>query len=111
MKALMNNSRIKTIVLRRARFIRALRVATSGTVVAAVLALGSLYAIGREVWVARVIENMPSPANLAAFVRFFEVAFLNTTFVVQTLSLLAMFAVLWAAYDAAKSIHSGTRFA
>lgn len=107
----MTNSRIKSVVLRRARFIRAARLVTSGTVLAIVLATGSLYAIGREVWVARVIENMPSPAHVAAFVHFFQVAFLNTTFVVQALSLLLVFAVVFIARELTKGIHSGFRIA
>lgn len=107
----MTNSRIKQVVLRRARFIRAVRPFVSGTALATVLSVGSLYALGREVWVARVLENMPSPANFAAMLRFFEVAFLNTSFAVQVLSLVLVFGMLWVARDTARNIHSGLRVA
>lgn len=107
----MTNSRIKQVVLRRARFIRTVRPFVSGTALATVLSAASLYALGREVWVARVLENMPSPANLLALLRFFEAAFLNTSFAVQVLSLVLVFGMLWVARDTARNIHSGLRVA
>ena len=106
-----NTSRIKQVVLRRAHFIRAMRTATSGTVVGTVLVLASLAAIGREVWVARVIENMPSPANLLAFVRFFEAAFMNTTGVVQVLSVMLVIGMCWALYDVLRQVQGSVRLA
>ncbi len=106
----MTNSRIKQVVLRRARFIRTVRPFVSGTALASVLTLGSLYALGREVWVARVLENMPSPANLTALLRFFEAAFLNTSFGVQVLSVLLVFGMMWVARDAARNIQSVFRY-
>ena len=107
----MTNSSIRSVVLRRARFIRAVRPLTSGTALGLVVALGSLYALGREVWVARILENMPSPVDVLAVLRFFENAFLNTSFMVQALSLVLVFGMLWFARDTAKTIHSVARFA
>ncbi len=106
----MTNSRIKQVVLRRARFIRTVRPFVSGTALASVLTLGSLYALGREVWVARVLENMPSPANLAALLRFLEAAFLNTSFAVQALSLVLIFGMLWVARDTAQVLRASPRY-
>lgn len=106
-----NTSRIKQVVLRRARFIRAVRTATSGTVIGMMLVIASLAAIGREVWVARVIENMPSPANFLAFVRFFEAAFMNTTAVVQVLSVMLVIGMCWALYDTLCQVQGTLRYA
>jgi len=104
------NSRIKQVVLRRARTIRLVRPFLSGAFLGSVIAGVSLYAIGREVWVARVLENMPSPANIAGFVRFFEVAFLNTSFVVQVLLVLLIAGMVWVARDAVKGLRVSLRY-
>lgn len=106
-----NPSRTKQIVVRRARFIRMLRMATSGTVVGSMLVFVSLVAIGREVWVARVIENMPSPANMFALLRFFEAAFMNTTGVVQVLSVMLVVGMCWALYDTLRQVQGTLRYA
>jgi hypothetical protein len=97
----MPNSRVQKVVLRRARTIAVLRPCISGAMLGVVVIGVSLYVISREVWVARVLENMPSPANLAAFFRFFEVAFLNTSFAVQVLTLLMVAGMYWVARDIA----------
>lgn len=55
----------------------------------------SLYLIGREVWVARVWENMPNLTNVAATFRFFTYAFAHTHVIVQALMLITIFAALW----------------
>ena len=104
------NSRIKEVVLRRARFVHTVRPLISGTLLALLLVAASVYSIGREVWIARVIENMPSPANIAAFWRFVEVAFLNTSFVVQVLSVLLVAGTIWVARDVARTIGTGLRY-
>ncbi len=105
------NSRIKSVVLRRARFIHTVRPLVSGTALALALVLVSVYSISREVWVARVIENMPSPANVAAFWRFIEVAFLNTSFAVQVLSVLLVAGTIWVARDVARTVGQSPRYA
>ena len=107
----MTNSHIKNTVLRRARFIRAARPLLSGTVLGSIAVLFALYAIGREVWVAHVLENIPVQAGVLAVARFFEVAFLNTSFAVQALSLVLVFGMLWVARDTAQNIHFGLRLA
>lgn len=90
--------------MRRVHTIHAIRPLASGTAFAALLATGSLYLIGREVWVARVFENMPSPAHLLSFATFFETAFFNTTTVVQVLCVAILFSFVWIVRDFVRSI-------
>jgi|TARA_R110000824_G_scaffold401771_1_gene615890 hypothetical protein len=105
-----SNSRTRQVVLRRVRTIRLIRPLLSGTVLGGAVAAASLYALGREVWVAHVIENMPSPANLLAFVRFLEAAFLNTSFVVQVLSVLLVAGMVWVVRDALQYVRTSFRY-
>lgn len=91
----MTNSTIHTTVMRRVRTIHTLQSAASGVGAAVLLLLLSLYLIGREVWVARVWENMPNIAHVRAFTQFFTYAFTHTHFSVQILILLSVFALLW----------------
>lgn len=88
-------------VMRRVRFVHAVRLASS--LVAAFALLGiSLYLLGRQVFVAQVMRNMP--ADAAAMLRFFEAAFLNTTFLVQALTVLALLAGLWLLRECARLV-------
>lgn len=105
------NSRIKQVVLLRAHTIRLVRPLLSGAFLGGMVVVVSLYAIGREVWVARVLENMPSLANIAGFVRFFEVAFLNTSFVVQVLSVLLIAGMVWVVRDAVQGLRASLHYA
>lgn len=91
----MTNSFVHQTVMRRVRTIHMLKSAASGIGASALLLVASLYLIGREVWVARVWENMPNIADLAAFSRFFTYAFTHTHFSVQILILFVIFAALW----------------
>lgn len=91
----MNKSPVQTIVMRRVRTIHALKIA-SGRGSAALTTLGvSLYFIGREVWVARVWQNMPNILDLDSVLRFFMYAFLHTHPVVQVLLLITIFSFVW----------------
>jgi len=69
-----------------------------------VLALGG---IGREVWVAKVFENMPSYADLPSVFSFLSGAFLHTELVVQVLLILALGALVWLARSLALMIGGG----
>lgn len=89
-----NRSNIRTNVMRRVRFVHAVRPFMSNAAGAVALLGISLYMLGREVFVAQVFRNMPS-ADPAAVLRFAEAAFLNTTFFVQALTVLAGLAGLW----------------
>lgn len=103
-------SDIHANVMRRVHAIHAVRPLLSGTMLGAVIALVSLYLIGRKVWVARVFENMPNPVHFAALLRFFEAAFLNTTAIVQILCVLTVFGFVWLVRDLLHSLPT-VRFA
>lgn len=83
-----NPSDIERIVMRRVRLIRILALILSTGVLAALTVCAALWGIGKEVWVARVLENAPSdPSDLP---RFYLAAFLHARLVVQALSLLTL---------------------
>lgn len=107
----MNNSPLHRTVLRRVRTAYYLNMLLSGTTLAAALLLSSLYLIGREVWVAKVFENMPSITEVAALVTFFVRAFLTTDFIVQALIMLALSAGIVFARSVGKIVFVGPRFA
>ena len=107
----MNQSRIQQNVMRRVRTIHTLRPLVSTTAFSAFLFLGALWGIGREVWVARVFENMPSLSDAAALSRFALSAFLHTDFLVQALSVLAIAAFVWLVSDGLRTLRSTPRLA
>lgn len=84
------HSRTKEIVLSRVRAVHAMRPFVSTGALCAVLALVSVYAVSREVWVEMVFRNMPDITNVTAFVNFFAHAFLHTGFLVQAFSVVAL---------------------
>ena len=98
------NTRIKHIVLRRARFIRAVRPLFSSTVLALSIVLVSLYALAQKVWLAHVVANMPAASDVFALLHFFESALMNTSFAVQVLSLMLAAGVVWIARDVASVV-------
>lgn len=91
---MISSNNIQQNVMRRVRFVHAVRPFVSNAAGAVVLLGLSLYMLGREVFVAQVFRNMPA-ADPTAVLRFAETAFLNTSFVVQTLTVLAALAGLW----------------
>jgi len=96
--------------MRRVYFVHAVRPFVSNTAGAIVLLGLSLYLLGREVFVAQVFRNMPT-ADSAAILHFAEAAFLNTTFLVQVLTVLAAIAGLWLARECVRLITPTQRFA
>ena len=96
--------------MRRVYFVHAVRPFVSNTAGAFVLLSLSLYLLGREVFVAQVFRNMPA-ADSAAILRFAEAAFLNTTFVVQVLTIVAAVAGLWLARECIRLVTPNQRFA
>jgi hypothetical protein len=97
--------------MRRVRRIHALRAAASGVGASFVVLAGSLYFIGREVWVARVFQNMPRVENVSAVFRFFTSAFLSTDFAVQVLVMLCAAAGVWLVREMARVVSVQVRFA
>ncbi|MEA2701737.1 MAG: hypothetical protein QOE22_446 [Candidatus Parcubacteria bacterium] len=96
-----NSSNLSRNVMRRVRFVHAVRPFTSNAAGAIALLGISLYMLGREVFVAQVFRNVPA-ADLSSILRFAEAAFLNTTFAVQALVVLALLAGLWLARECAR---------
>lgn len=90
------NTTISRTVMRRVHVIHGMRV-SAPIVAASFLFVLALWGIGREVWVAKVFENMPSYANLPGVLSFFSNAFLHTEIAVQVLSILALGAFVWLA--------------
>lgn len=80
----MNNpSDIERVVMRRVRLIRILALVISTGVFATLAFVAALWGIGREVWVARVLENTPNDPFRA--LNFYIDAFTHTRFIVQAL--------------------------
>lgn len=100
----MTNTQISHIVMRRIHRIHTLRAIVNSTVAAGALVVASLYFIGREVWVARVLQNMPRLEDVAAVARFFTYAFMHTNIIVQGLVFCAVAASLWLLSELSKTI-------
>lgn len=92
------------IVMNRVRTMHRLRPLLSGTVFAGLLSLGSLYAIGREVWVSHVLANFTNVLANGDVARFLFAAFFNTTLIVQILCVATVFGFVWLARDFARSL-------
>ncbi|MDD2657096.1 MAG: hypothetical protein PHD04_00320 [Candidatus Pacebacteria bacterium] len=95
-------SDIERIVMRRVQLIRVLRLIISTVVLAALTAIAALWGIGREVWVARVLEN--APPNLDDLLNFYIAAFTNTNLAVQVLTLLTLASLIYLAFEIARLI-------
>ncbi len=97
------NSSVSRTVMRRVRILYGIRAATP-VFAASFLFVLALWGIGREVWVAKVFENMSSHADAPGMLSFLTSAFLNTDIVVQALSILALGALIWLARSFAIAI-------
>ena len=106
-----NNSYIQTNVMRRVHIIHALQPLLTMTAFSVVLFLLAGWGIGREVWVARVFQNMPSPVDVGAVVRFYLAAFINTRFIVQALSLITIATFIWITVSIVRTLRTLVRFA
>ena len=107
---MMELNNIKTIVMGRVRAIHVLQMFLTTTALSVVAFAVSLWGVGREVWVSRVLQNEPaisfthlSLTNISAFVHFYISAFLDTRFVVQVLVVLSVMAFAWFAYSAIRA--------
>lgn len=103
-------TQIKQNVMRRVHTIHAVRPLLSGTALAAILAVGSLYFIGRNVWFAHVVANFNNVLTNGDVVRFLIVAFLNTRTIVQVLCVAVVFSFVWIVRDLLRMLPS-VRFA
>lgn len=89
--------------MRRVRIMHATRTFVPVLLTSALFIL-AVWEIGREVWVAKVFENMPSYADVPAMLNFFAGAFINTEVVVQVFSIVAVAALIWLARSFAIAI-------
>ncbi len=103
-------STISNTVMRRVRIIHTLRPLLSGTALGSSLVLLAAWGIGREVWVAHVIQNMPALTDVTALEHFMVAAFVNTRFVVQLLTLGAAAALVYTATDFVRSLQAQRSF-
>lgn len=99
-----NQSTIERTVMRRVYIIRALRPVISMGAFSATVFVLALWGIGREVWVARVFENMPHSGDAFAVTRFYAAAFGHTDLVVQALTLAMFASVIYIARESARFI-------
>jgi hypothetical protein len=100
----MNNtqSNIERIVMQRVHLIRALRFAVSSGALSMIVSLLGLWGIGREVWIARVLQN--APTNLFDLPQFYIGAFLHTNFIVQACVVLTVIALLYVAREIVRAV-------
>ena len=96
---------ISHTVMRRVRTIRFLR-ALEAPVAASLLLAAALWVIGREVWVAKVLENMRQQASATDVLAFFANAFAHTDFLVQALTLLTLLATAWLIASSFRALHA-----
>lgn len=99
-----NQSNIERIVMRRVRTIRVVRAMFTPGVLAALVCTAALWGIGREVWVARVFQNMPSSADPLSVSYFYLSAFINTRLVVQALAATMLASVVYLARECSRLI-------
>src|SRR3989344_7112396 len=98
----MTDSLLKRNVMRRVRTIHAIRPFVNAMTLAALVASAALYGIGREVWVAKVLEN--SPTDIVSATLFLASPFSETELIVQALSVLVLVSVVYLARETAKLI-------
>ncbi len=100
--AMTNPSPIEQTVMSRVRAIHTLRPVISLGTLSVLVLVFALWEIGREVWVARVLEN--APHTFIQTPQFYLAAFTHTRFVVQALSLTTLAALLLLAREVARFI-------
>lgn len=95
-------SNIERIVMQRVHLIRALRFAISSGVFSTLVSMLALWGLGREVWVAHVLQN--APTNFLDLPRFYLAAFIHTRLIVQALILLTLAALLFVAREISRAL-------
>ena len=97
-----NQTNIERAVMRRVRIIRILRPIISFGSLAAVICVLALWGIGREVWVARVLEN--GPQDFFNHTLYLVYAFENTRVIVQSLTIITLASAIYLARETAKGL-------
>ncbi len=106
----MTNNDIAKTVMQRVRTIYMLRL-VSVPAAAGLVFLLALWGVGREVWVAKVFENMPTLSDVPGVLSFYAGAFAGTDLFVQALLLLAAGALALGAKALADTLQQMPRFA
>jgi len=88
-------SNTERVVMQRVRLLRILGLVISTGMLAVLTFVAALWGVGREVWVARIFENMPHTNNFATFASFWFVAFMHTQLLVQVLTLLTLASLIY----------------
>jgi hypothetical protein len=86
---------IEKNVMRRVHLMRLLGLVISTAVLAFLTFVLALWGIGREVWVARVFENMPESGDFREISRFYFNAFGHTRLIVQALTIVSLAALIY----------------
>ena len=107
----MTSSSIQTTVMRRVRVIYAMRLLTSPLILAPSLFLVALWGVGREVWVAHVLQNLSFVHSPESFLTFVVSAFINTRFIVQVVTILMAGASVWFLYGIQRLLTNSYRLA
>jgi hypothetical protein len=97
-----DQSNIERIVMQRVHLIRALRFAISASVFSTLVSIIGLWGIGREVWVAHVLQN--APKNIFNIPWFYFSAFEHTRLIVQVLVVLTLVALFFVAREIARAL-------
>ncbi len=101
-KNMTDQTNIERIVMQRVHLIRALRFAVSSGALSMLVSGLALWGIGREVWVANVLQN--APANILDLPQFYLAAFVHTRFIVQVLIVFALAALLYVAREISRAL-------
>ena len=92
-----NQSDIERIVMRRVHLIRILQLVISTAVLTILTSVATLWGIGREVWVANVLQNAPN--GIFDLPHFYFEAFTHTRFIVQVLVVLTLTSLIFLARE------------
>ena len=95
----METKNLKTKIMHRIWIISHLRKLTSVTAMKAYAGVLALFAIGKQVFVARVLQNSPGLTHPLDSFSFFTFAFAHTQLIVQTLCMTVLVASVWFLYD------------
>ena len=99
-----DQSNIERIVMRRVRLIRLLALIVSTATLAVLTFIATLWGIGREVWVARILQN--TPTDFASVPSFYVTAFIHTNLLIQLLTLLTLTSFIFLVREIARAVSS-----
>ena len=99
-------SNMERVVMRRVRLLRILGLIISTGMLAALTLVAALWGVGKEVWVARVFENMPHMSNFIAFSRFWFATFIHTRLIVQVSTVLTLTSAVYLVRECARALSS-----